>query len=257
MLERKQEILKRGSIPEFVQIGNALEYYQVYTEANLKNKLLVQSQAQQQAEQAASGLGSEQRAFDLENIDLNNIKDDVIVMQFKLVRKDSLRIVNTQTFVNVPVSKLADTNLSTLIEIVSKQNQKQERKPGKKETFLPFNKSILTRILYPQLTKHNLLVVNHFSKKTILRHLTQQVAASYQSGPAKGLFNSLFKLGFDNLRRLTRKKLSQQQALKILQKTFKTELRGIFEEIDMFREGIKSFEVYTEQTANQLQKAGN
>ena len=38
---RKQEILKRGSIPEFVQINENIELYQVYTEANLKNKLLV------------------------------------------------------------------------------------------------------------------------------------------------------------------------------------------------------------------------
>lgn len=99
------------------------------------------------------------------------------------------------------------------------------------------------------------MVINHYSKKTIIRHLKQQVSG-YQTGPAKGLFTSLFRLGYDTLNRLTKKKLSQQLALKTLQRTFKSELHGIFKEIDNFREGIKSFEVYTEQTANMLAKAG-
>ena len=129
------------------------------------------------------------------------------------------------------------------------------KKPQKKEQFLPYNKSILTRILYPCLNKSNFLVINHFSKKTVVRHLNQKVSG-HQAGPAKGLFNTLFKLGFETLNRLTKKKLSSNAALKILQTSFKTDLKGIFKEIDMFREGIKSFEVYTEQTANMLQKAG-
>ena len=107
----------------------------------------------------------------------------------------------------------------------------------------------MTRILYPCLNKSNFLVVNHYSKKTILRPLKQPITG-YQAGPAKGLFSSLFKLGFDTLNRLKKRKLQQQAALKILQRTFKTDLKGIFQEIEMFREGIKSFEVYTEQTAN-------
>ena len=41
-------------------------------------------------------------------------------MQFKLVRKDTLKIVNTQSFVNVPLSKSNDINLSTLLEIIQK-----------------------------------------------------------------------------------------------------------------------------------------
>lgn len=41
--ERRQEIMKRGSIPEFVPIKDSYELYQIYTEANLKNKLLVQN----------------------------------------------------------------------------------------------------------------------------------------------------------------------------------------------------------------------
>ena len=145
-----------------------------------------------------------------------------------------------------------DVNASTLVEIVHKLNGKlggnaqAQRKQGKgKEPFLHYNKSILTRIMYPYLCKSNFLVINHYSKRTILRHLRQPISG-YQAGPAKGLFSSLFRLGFDSMNRLKKKKLNQQEALKTLQRTFKAELSGVFKEIDMFREGIKSLEVYTE-----------
>ena len=152
-----------------------------------------------------------------EDLDLKNIKDDVVIMQFKLVRKDNMKLMNTMTFVNLPTTKLNDTNISTLIEIIQKQNVQQastsnaskkqaSRKDLQQQQFLPYNKSIMTRILYPCLSKSNLLVINHFSKKTILRHLRQPVTG-YQTGPAKGLFNSLFRLGFDVLNRLKKKKL--------------------------------------------------
>lgn len=55
-----------------------------------------------------------------ENADLRNIKDDVVIMQFKLVRKDTMKILNTQTYVNVPISKMHDINLTTLFEIIHK-----------------------------------------------------------------------------------------------------------------------------------------
>ena len=88
-----------------------------------------------------------------------------------------------------------------------------------------------------------------------MKHLKQTVSG-YQTGPAKGLFSTLFRLGFDTLNRLKKRKLNQQEALKILQRNFKSDLSEIYKEIAMFREGIKSFEVYTEQTANQLAKMG-
>ena len=72
----------------------------------------------------------------------------------------------------------------------------------------------------------------------------------YQAGPAKGLFNSLFRLGFDTLNRLKKRKLQQKAALTILERTFKADLVNIHKEIGEFREGIKSFEVYTRQTAD-------
>ena len=87
-------------------------------------------------------------------------------------------------------------------------------------------------------------MVNHFSKKTILQHLRQPVSG-YQVGPAKGLFNSLFKLGFDTLKRLNKRKLQSEGALAILERTFASDLEGIYKEIGQFREGMQSFEVYT------------
>lgn len=119
--------------------------------------------------------------LDGENSDLRNIKDDTVIMQFKLVKKDTMKIMNTQTFINLPISKMHDINISTLMEIIQKQNSSNSNSAGgvhkktngtkKDAQFLPYNKSILTRILYPCLNKCNFLVVNHFSKKTILRHL--------------------------------------------------------------------------------------
>lgn len=207
----------------------------------------------------------QKQQIDLENLDLKNIKDDVVIMQFKLVRKDTMKIMNTQTFVNLPTTKASDINVSTLIEIIQKMNttlgqqannanQKKQSK-GKDQQFLPYNKSILTRILYPCLNKSNLLVINHYSKKTILRHLRQPITG-YQAGPAKGLFNSLFRLGFDVLNRLKKRKLQQKDALTILERTFKTDLVSIHKEIGDFREGIKSFEVYTRQTATEMANQG-
>ena len=35
------------------------------------------------------------KTMNVENPDLKNIKDDVVIMQFKVVRKDTLKILNT------------------------------------------------------------------------------------------------------------------------------------------------------------------
>lgn len=98
----------------------------------------------------------------------------------------------------MPTSKLYDTNLQTLIEIINKQNAQTACQPvnAKKKSqsqFLPYNKSILTRVLHKQLRCNNLLVINHFSKLAIQKHLR---LPAHQCGPAKGLFNTLIKLGY-------------------------------------------------------------
>lgn len=82
------------------------------------------------------------------------LKEDLVVIQFKLIDHESFKTKNTFTFINVPLSKQADNNVSTLLEILKKfkkqQNQKPPTQPKKKDQkadFLPFNKSILTRVM--------------------------------------------------------------------------------------------------------------
>ena len=42
-LTRQREILKVGAIPEFVQVRDVFQIYKAFTEANLKNKMLLQN----------------------------------------------------------------------------------------------------------------------------------------------------------------------------------------------------------------------
>ena len=100
---------------------------------------------------------------------LKNIKDDIILIQFKLIRNATMKTVNTISFLNVPMSKFHDVNLQTIAEIVSKYNRTgggraansskvvngvaQRKSSANRETnaFLPMNKSILSRVIFPSL----------------------------------------------------------------------------------------------------------
>ena len=107
-----------------MHVKDATDFYRVYQEANYRNKLLVESQRAQLVEALINGEPVDpNKTLDNENLDLKNIKDDVVIMQFKLVKKDTMKILNTQTFINLPTSKMNDINISTLMEIISKQNQ--------------------------------------------------------------------------------------------------------------------------------------
>lgn len=120
----------------------------------------------------------------------------------------------------MPTSKLHDINLTTLIEIISKQNQTNAAaatKDKKKQMqFYPYNKSILTRVIHKQLKVSNVMVLNHYSKIAIEKHLRLPQNSGYQSGPAKGLFNTLIKLGYcqqnvlSDFNRITKFKITQQ-----------------------------------------------
>ena len=70
------------------------------------------------------------------------------MIQFKLIKRSTLKECNTISFVNVPSSKLADVNVSTLLEIINKSNGSKSNRD-----YLPFNKSILTRIMFEQINK--------------------------------------------------------------------------------------------------------
>lgn len=114
---RRAEILNQGAIPEFVRVRELFEVYKVFTEANLKNKVLVKNQVLQTQDPAEIANLSE------EFIEESNIKDDIALIQYKLVRTSTLKTVNTFSFVNLPSSKMQDVNARILSEIVSKYNE--------------------------------------------------------------------------------------------------------------------------------------
>lgn len=51
------------------------------------------------------------------------LKEDVLVIQFKLVDKQTYKSVNTFNFINLPIAKLQDNNVSTLVEILNKSKK--------------------------------------------------------------------------------------------------------------------------------------
>jgi len=74
----------------------------------------------------------------------------------------------------------------------------------------------MTRILYDQLKKQNTLVITHFPRRAILRTLKTKTASqmSQSTGPARGLFNSLIRVGFAD--RMSKIKVTHGVALKLL-----------------------------------------
>lgn len=86
---------------------------------------------------------SKPNSLNPDKVALDDIKDDIILIQFKIVSKDSERTLNTISFLNLPLSKAMDPNVMTLQEIMIKFNG------GGKRDFMPYNKSILTRVLAP------------------------------------------------------------------------------------------------------------
>ncbi len=72
------------------------------------------------------------------------------MIQFKLMNKETEKEHNTFTFINVPLGKLTtDPNLITLHDILIKFRSTDSKLTGGKKEFIPYNKSILTRILAP------------------------------------------------------------------------------------------------------------
>lgn len=83
------------------------------------------------------------------------LKEDVLLIQFKLVEKSSYKTINTFSFINIPLSKTHDNNVTTLIEIMKKFKRQSFLKGAAKRKaqseFIPYNKSILTRVIAEQL----------------------------------------------------------------------------------------------------------
>lgn len=107
---------------------------------------------------------------------------------------------------------------------------------AKKEQYLPYNKSIMTRILAPQLAKNNVMILHHLTRRSVFNIFEQ-----------KGVNQPNLFLFIDKVfgeKRVTKKKLNEQEALKILQKKFPLEVKEIYSIIGNFREGLRSYEVF-------------
>ena len=116
-----------------MRIHELADIYDILTEAALKNKIMLRQNQQE-----------DKPSDDI--IDQANLKDDICLFQLKLVRTDTLRTINTISFINLPISKCQDQNHKILCEVLLKLNEPQGK--SKEINFLPYNKSILTRIIY-------------------------------------------------------------------------------------------------------------
>ena len=114
--------MQKGAIPEFVPVSEMATVYKLLTEANIKNKILERNLAGLNDEDVMASNEDQAKSQQTEEeaLDLQNIKEDLIVMQFKIVRKETLKTQNTITFINLPASKMNDVNIVTLTEILSK-----------------------------------------------------------------------------------------------------------------------------------------
>ncbi len=222
-LHRKAMLTKHGVIPEFIKISEIYQVYTAFTQANLKNHILHEKQAHKQAMENDEPIS---------NYKETELKEDVLNIQFKLVDKHTYKTFNTFSFINMPLQKTHDNNVSTLLEILNKFKRQElasatgAKAKAKKNDFIPYNKSILTRVIAEQLQRNNVLVLSHYSKNSINMHFKSS------SGPAKNLFAQIDSLFGDKPGVMTRKKLNDQQALKVLQQKFKTDTRQIFDQLE-------------------------
>ena len=196
--QRKANLHKQGVIPEFIKIVDEYQIYTAFTQANLKNSILNHRQAYHM---------SQIKDKEIRQINESQLKEDIVLIQFKLVNKQSFKSVNTLSFINVPLSKQSDPNIQTLNEILVKFQKGQAKKPSLRMDFIPYNKSILTRVISQQLQARNILVMSHFSKKSLT------TSFKFGSGPAKNIFQAIDLLFTDSI---IKKKLNREQALTLL-----------------------------------------
>ena len=122
--QRKAQLTKHGVIPEFIKISEIYQIYTAFTQANLKNSILHQKQA---------------RKFSLTydepitNYKETELKEDILTIQFKLVEKSTYKTLNTFSFINVPLAKSQDNNVTTLLEIMNKFKKQSNIKTSRKK----------------------------------------------------------------------------------------------------------------------------
>ncbi len=106
----------KNKLPVFVKISNKDQLYHCFSLANIRNKLISPKKNQE-------------------------LKEDLILVQLRLFNTNTGKVKNTFSFLNMPLARSQDPNMVTLIEILTKMNA------GASKTYLPFNKSILTRLI--------------------------------------------------------------------------------------------------------------
>ena len=103
-LHRKAVLTRHGVIPEYIKINEIYQVYTAFTQANLKNSILHQKNLRKLAEQQEDGA-------DPASYKETELKEDILLIQFKLVDKSTYRTINTFNFVNLPLNKLHDNNV--------------------------------------------------------------------------------------------------------------------------------------------------
>lgn len=140
---------QESDLPIMVPVTQLLDIYEVLTEVNMKSTLC----------------------------QTGDLKDDLCLIQFRV---RSARGVNTLSFINLPYGMVqSDVNAKTLQEVLCKLNQE-------KRDFLPFNRSIITRLMFDQLSKENILVVSHYTRVAVKKYMSQP----------RSLFSHSIALGF-------------------------------------------------------------
>lgn len=91
---KRMTMLGAGQFPEYVPITNLLDFYKALVEVNKMNHVIC---ADQKSEQ---------------DLVLNNVKNDILLIQFKLVAKGNSDTISSMSFLNMP-SDSTDVNATT------------------------------------------------------------------------------------------------------------------------------------------------
>ena len=84
------------------------------------------------------------------------------MIQLKITPRDQPhKKGNTLTFVNLPLAYSMDTNVVTLLDVLAKVKKDSAKQ------YIPYNKSILTRILAPMLQRGKLMMICHLTKAAL------------------------------------------------------------------------------------------
>ncbi len=96
---------------------------------------------------------------------------------------------------------VSDNNIQTLSEIIVKLQTPQVATKKTKEQYIPYNKSILTRILAPTLQTGKVSVLNHLTKHSLMNYFQKRF------DNMGGLFQLIEKIYGE--KRLQKRKISE------------------------------------------------